>query len=210
MNQSQRRGSMTDGAAGGGYMSAQRKCDMVMKGGITSGVVYPRAVCELAREFRLVNIGGASAGAIAAAVAAAAELARSRGSEAGFRRLETIAEELGRTNPQTRRSNLLSLFRPNDETAPLFDLLLVPLMDKRSAVARFLGSLLLHAPLTLLGFMPPLVLVLLAWRSHDTALIVAAAVCGALLGVLLFAAATIVVLLWSLRSLPDNFYGLCS
>jgi hypothetical protein len=42
-------------------------CDMVMKGGITSGVVYPTAICELATQYQFRNIGGASAGAIAAA-----------------------------------------------------------------------------------------------------------------------------------------------
>ena len=29
------------------------ECDIVMKGGITSGVVYPLAVCELAKVYRL-------------------------------------------------------------------------------------------------------------------------------------------------------------
>ena len=38
-----------------------------MKGGITSGVVYPFALCELARTYRFANVGGTSAGAIAAA-----------------------------------------------------------------------------------------------------------------------------------------------
>jgi hypothetical protein len=47
-----------------------------MKGGITSGVVYPLAACELAKAFRFKNIGGTSAGAIAAAATAAAELGR--------------------------------------------------------------------------------------------------------------------------------------
>ena len=32
-----------------------------MKGGITSGVIYPGAVCELAKTYRLRSIGGASA-----------------------------------------------------------------------------------------------------------------------------------------------------
>jgi hypothetical protein len=45
-----------------------------MKGGITSGIVYPNAVLALAKEFRIKNIGGTSAGAIAAAVSAAAAL----------------------------------------------------------------------------------------------------------------------------------------
>ena len=33
-------------------------CDVVMKGGITSGVVYPGAVCELAKSYQFKNIGG--------------------------------------------------------------------------------------------------------------------------------------------------------
>ena len=45
-------------------------CDLVMKGGITSGVIYPRAVVELARKYHFKNIGGTSAGAIAAAATA--------------------------------------------------------------------------------------------------------------------------------------------
>ena len=52
------------------------QCDIVMKGGITSGVVYPLAVCELATTYRLRSVGGASAGAIAAAAAVAAEMGR--------------------------------------------------------------------------------------------------------------------------------------
>ena len=39
-------------------------CDVVMKGGITSGVIYPKAICELARHHRLRQVGGSSAGAI--------------------------------------------------------------------------------------------------------------------------------------------------
>ena len=40
-----------------------RMCDVVLKGGITSGVVYPYTVCELAGTYRLRNVGGTSAGA---------------------------------------------------------------------------------------------------------------------------------------------------
>jgi hypothetical protein len=43
-----------------------------MKGGVTSGIVYPNAVLALAKEFRFKAVGGTSAGAIAAAVTAAA------------------------------------------------------------------------------------------------------------------------------------------
>jgi len=55
--------------------------DLAMRGGAASGVVYPFAVCEIAREMRVRNVGGASAGAIAAACTAAAELGRSSGAE---------------------------------------------------------------------------------------------------------------------------------
>jgi len=35
-----------------------RDCDVVMKGGITSGVVYPLAIVGLSHEFRFKNVGG--------------------------------------------------------------------------------------------------------------------------------------------------------
>lgn len=61
-------------------LAVYRACsvDLTMRGGTTSGVVYPLAVCEIARAARVRNVGGASAGAIAAAATAAAELGRSR------------------------------------------------------------------------------------------------------------------------------------
>jgi predicted acylesterase/phospholipase RssA len=68
-------------ANGAPYSEAQAayvrsSIDVTMKGGVTSGVIYPLALCELARQFRLRNVGGASAGAIAASFAAAAEVGR--------------------------------------------------------------------------------------------------------------------------------------
>ena len=53
-----------------------RFCDVIMKGGVTSGVVYPPAICHLASKYLLRNIGGTSVGAIAAVLAAAAEYRR--------------------------------------------------------------------------------------------------------------------------------------
>ena len=67
-------------------------CDLVMKGGITSGIVYPLAACELARQYRFRSIGGSSAGAIGAVLVAAAEHGRDTG---GFRRLAEIPTKLG-------------------------------------------------------------------------------------------------------------------
>jgi acetylglutamate kinase len=53
------------------YSQATMNCDVLMKGGVTSGIVYPLALCRLAQQYVLRNIGGTSAGAIAAALGAA-------------------------------------------------------------------------------------------------------------------------------------------
>jgi len=42
------------------------QCDLVMRGGIASGLVYPRAIAKLAETYDFRSIGGTSVGAIAA------------------------------------------------------------------------------------------------------------------------------------------------
>ena len=69
-------------------------CDLVLRGGITSGVIYPGTVAHLARSYRFVNVGGASAGAIAAAVTAAAELGSQTGNARAFDQVEGLAGAL--------------------------------------------------------------------------------------------------------------------
>ncbi len=69
----------------------RRSLDVTMKGGTTSAVIYPLALCELARHFRFRNLGGASAGAIGAALASAAELGRMRAA-AGGQPADTLGE----------------------------------------------------------------------------------------------------------------------
>lgn len=91
------------------------QCDLVMKGGITSGIVYPGAVVELSKRYRFRSIGGASAGAIAAALVAAAQFS---GDRSGFAELARVPETLGAT--VDGEPFLLSLFRPDKETKPLF------------------------------------------------------------------------------------------
>ncbi len=91
------------------------ECDLIMKGGITSGVVYPPAVLALKDTYRFRSIGGTSAGAIAAALTAAAEFGRNRG---GFESLDRASRQLGEAG------FLLSLFRPTGGTGPLFRFLL--------------------------------------------------------------------------------------
>lgn len=103
------------------YAAPVATCDVVMKGGITSGIVYPWTVCELATRYRLVNVGGTSAGAIAAAAAAAAEYGRSS-EGGGFVALARLPGELGATT-RNGLSRLFSLFQPQAATAPLFALM---------------------------------------------------------------------------------------
>jgi predicted acylesterase/phospholipase RssA len=112
-----------------------RRCDVVMKGGITSGVVYPLAICRLAERFQLQNIGGTSAGAIAAAVAAAAEYGRRQGTGTGFGELEELPGWLGETPNGSIDSNLFHLFQPRASTRALFALLVAAISNPGPTVA---------------------------------------------------------------------------
>lgn len=115
---------MHDGEAGEGLGTMERgaeagtllPCDVIFRGGITSGVVYPGFVRTLARKYRFRSIGGASAGAIAAGLTAAAEYGRRRhvgasGTEpfAPFERLAATADDLsGRPGSVTSLRRLLT------------------------------------------------------------------------------------------------------
>ena len=90
-------------------------CDLVMKGGITSGVVYPKLIGKLSRKYRFKNIGGTSAGAIAAGACAAAEYGRQNGRHDAFDQLDKLPEELGQAVEPSKRSRLLSLFQPHPD-----------------------------------------------------------------------------------------------
>jgi len=103
------------------FRQPEKICDIVLKGGITSGVVYPLALVSLAEKYRFSNIGGTSAGAMAAVAAAAAEYGRHT-EDAGFDRLARIPEELG--------PNLLSMFQPTPTLKPLFDIFVAALKAK--------------------------------------------------------------------------------
>lgn len=112
----------------------QRNCDLVMKGGITSGIVYPKAVCELAKEFRFRNIGGTSAGAIAAAATAAAELGRQRGRNS-FEKLSRLPEQLGAITGKSGGSFLFHLFQPQPQFTRIYGLLTSLMSAKRPIIA---------------------------------------------------------------------------
>jgi predicted acylesterase/phospholipase RssA len=98
-----------------GNGSAPRgECDLVMRGGVTSGAVYPSALMEIAKRYKLRNVGGASAGAIAAVGAAACEYGRRR-DPAAFDRLTQVIREI------TEEGFVRDLFQPKEETRLAFD-----------------------------------------------------------------------------------------
>ena len=99
----------------GTSLKKQPECDLVMKGGITSGVVYPRAILVLKDHYRFRSIGGGSVGAIAASLTAAAEFGRHEG---GFEKLSDEEKKL-----QTG-DFLLDVFRAPEGTRPVLDTLL--------------------------------------------------------------------------------------
>jgi predicted acylesterase/phospholipase RssA len=104
------------------YLAASLECDVVMKGGITSGVVYPRAITTLAKRYCFRSIGGTSAGAIAAAVTAAAEYRRLKGDGGcGFREVDKLPKTLSDSTDGVPFT--LQLFTPDEETRPFFQAL---------------------------------------------------------------------------------------
>ncbi len=109
-----------------------RYCDLVMEGGITSGILYPPAVAALAEHYRFKNIGGSSIGAFAAAVAAAAEYARRHGSFEGFRTLARLPQLLARTTEN--ETFLYWMFRPEPRTRRLFNVFVATLGHTSSLV----------------------------------------------------------------------------
>jgi hypothetical protein len=112
----------SDSPGGGGAAGEAPKyaCDLILKGGITSGIVYPPAIVEIARDHRLCSVGGASAGAIGAVAAAAAELGRSSRT-GGFDLLATLPATLAETD-DAGETRLRRLFQADPSTSRLFDL----------------------------------------------------------------------------------------
>jgi predicted acylesterase/phospholipase RssA len=194
------------------YLHPGQECDIVMKGGITSGVLYPLAVCELATRYRMCNVGGTSAGAIAAAVAAAAEVGRtSEQSGSGFDGLSQLPAWLGSDE------HLTGLFRPPETTRRLHALvmrMIAPNTSSLGKVSAVIGSGLVSSywwlP-TLMAF-PGLFLAVallvggagspLVWIGVVVALLLAG------LGVCL--GAVVAVLLTAGQALEKNHYGIVS
>ena len=98
---------------------ADRFCDVVMEGGVTSGIIYASAVVELAKSYRFHSIGGSSIGAFAAALTAAAEYRRRKGSVQGFQLMANAPTEIAAEDEQGR-TRLQRMFKPQQSTSRLY------------------------------------------------------------------------------------------
>lgn len=183
------------------YGNPESSCDIVLKGGITSGVVYPLGLVALARKYRFSNIGGTSAGAIAAAAAAAGEYGRYT-ENGGFDRLSKIPDEVG--------PNLLSMFQPVPVLKPLFNIFVAALKAKTKAgrVAAIIWAAVSGYWLSaLLGLIPGGIVVALAIAYGGSAGLVAFGVLAALVG--LVAGVILRLLKAANTDLIASDFGLC-
>jgi predicted acylesterase/phospholipase RssA len=142
-------------------------CDLVMKGGITSGVIYPKLASELASRYRLKNIGGTSAGAIAAGASAAAEYGRTHGNPNAFDKLAELPTHLAEPTMPTGRSRLFTLFQPTGDLRQHFGVLAGALNAKPADAVRRItfGLLKMHLLLVVAGL---LVGGLLLWQVVES------------------------------------------
>lgn len=186
----------------------QRECDVVMKGGITSGVIYPSALHTIGTTYRIRGIGGASAGAIGAAAGAAAEFGRGSG---GYERLRAVADQLG-------DGQLADLFQPQRSTRPLLSLLLAvngadrpgpPRRGARRVLAVLVALLKAFPVANVVGALPGTALAVVGAASGGIAgwLLVAA---GLVLVVVGLAVSTVLRLGHKLTvAVPGNMFGIC-
>lgn len=183
------------------YENPLLEADVVMKGGITSGIVYPRAVARLAQQYRFKNVGGTSAGAIAAAAAAAAEHGRHT-ERGGFAGLAAVPDQLGEGDRGDSR--LLRLFQPDPGTRRLFRLGLAVLARGPRGAMKAL-TLFPRFPLVAL-FLIALAVTLAALGELDVGFAVAVCVVAVVLAVI---GTTVQVIRDALSAIPENDYGLC-
>ncbi|MHC5916643.1 MAG: patatin-like phospholipase family protein, partial [Nostoc sp.] len=197
-------------------MTQVKECDLVMKGGITSGIVYPSLVLQLKDKYHFRNIGGTSAGAIAAAATAAAEYGRDTKDslgKGGFEKLNDLQNEL------KKGTFLRDLFQPSAATRPLinvlFDLMDIFKSQRKSKIVKFLGltkSLLVHLPLifttgVFLGMCLSYLLITLVGGSVSGWRIIFPILVGCLTALNVSVINLIFILT---RKVPENFIGLCS
>ena len=113
-------------------------CDIVMAGGVISGIIYPGAVAMIARRYSFHSIGGTSVGAIAPTVTAAAEYGRRTGHNPNaFVEVAALPKSLGDQAPDGH-SRLFHLFTPDGPTRPLLALVM-PIFSAGGTLGKIAG-----------------------------------------------------------------------
>jgi predicted acylesterase/phospholipase RssA len=191
--------------------AAAAECDVIMKGGIASGIVYPAAIAKLATHYRLRSIGGTSAGAIAAAAAAAAEYGRATG---GFAKLAELPAELAEVDRDRHSATrLFRLFEPQASTRALFDLLTAGLMPDACrwgrAGVRWLLAAIVNFPLAALFAcaISAAIVATLLFRNATPVTIALTLPLGVVAFLLMLAGWILAV---AFKRIAANGYGLCS
>lgn len=187
------------------------ECDVIMKGGISSGIVYPRAVCHLSDRYRFRRLGGTSAGAIAAVAAAAAEHGRDQGA---FAKLDGLPDELGKA--------MADLFQPTPPTRAIFRLGLDWLEPAWGLPTKLLSTVrrlvaaapVLFAVVLVLVLAPGVLVALVPAGVPDDggdwwALVLSVAIWLPVAFAAALAAAAVRMVLRTLRVLPEQGFGIC-
>ncbi len=197
------------------------ECDIVMAGGVTSGIIYPGAVFEIAKRYVFRSIGGTSVGAIAAAITAAAEYGRLTGRNPdAFKQIAAMPASLGE-RASDGHSRLFHLFTPEPATRRLYAFIMPMFSDAPWPIrlVRMASKTLSTLPVAVAMATALVVgLVVMAatvdsadsrWLAWTFALVGGL---GTLLLVgLAWAASTAAVLTkWWLPALKDNRYGICT
>jgi len=185
-------------------------CDLVAKGGVTSGVVYPAAVAKLSNHFSFRNLGGTSVGAIAAAAAAAAEFGRRNGGQDNFFRIDALGQDLGAI-AIGGKTKLFNLFQPSPHTKLLFAVLTAGIGKPNPWLHLLLAMLVRYWPATLVavlfcGFLTwPLLM-----SAHVAVQILGLPVAVIVTVITSIFSATLALIFHAVRVLPNHYYGLCT
>jgi predicted acylesterase/phospholipase RssA len=210
---------MTDAANGGERQAPAQEnwleCDIVMAGGVTSGIIYPGAIAVIARRYVFRSIGGTSVGAMAAAATAAAEYGRRTGKNpTSFDLIAALSQTLADTAADGH-SRLFHLFTPEPATKPLLALV-TPLFG--GGVLKQLTGI-FRATMSAWRIALPVALVVLAVLWMLIALVVDGHIIPTMFG--LVAAVALILAVWMVASIQmlrnhwlpawrDNGYGICT
>lgn len=196
--------------------NALLECDIVMAGGVTSGIIYPGAVAMIARRYSFKSIGGTSVGAIAAAVTAAAEYGRRTSSNPkSFEEIAAIPETLGEV-ADDGHSRLFHLFTPEASTKPLLTLV-TPIFGGGGWFRQFarifkvgLKSWQVLVPVLLASIAGLLIVIILLADRHGLLAIIGLATLAAFVLVVWLTMMGLMLLRHWLPAWRKNGYGICT